>query len=171
MIQETIKYTDNKHLFQALKQGSLPAFEILYDQYAPVLMGCIYRITNNETIAESVLVKTYVKIWDQRGNSGYSGSTLLGWLIEVARQTAFEEIRSNPALKPIPDFDVHNERENNKDALPINIEQMQQSVFDMLYNKGYSCKQAASTLKISVDELKNCFRTSIMNLKISRNVK
>ena len=153
MIQETIKYTDNKHLFQALKQGSLPAFEILYDQYAPVL------------------VKTYVKIWDQRGNSGYSGSTLLGWLIEVARQTAFEEIRSNPALKPIPDFDVHNERENNKDALPINIEQMQQSVFDMLYNKGYSCKQAASTLKISVDELKNCFRTSIMNLKISRNGK
>ena len=51
---------EDQRLMLLLKKGNQQTLGLLYDQYAPALLGIIVRITNNRELAEKILHTVFV---------------------------------------------------------------------------------------------------------------
>lgn len=48
----------------------LKAFELLYDDYAPKAYGFITKYTDNKEQAEKIMMKVFLKVWDEINTFG-----------------------------------------------------------------------------------------------------
>lgn len=141
---------------QRLQQQDEAAMAILYDKYAPALYGVIMRIVKTEEIAEDVVQEAFVKIWYSFHQYEASKGKLFTWLINVARNSAIDKIRSKQyrvgsKTKPIEDSPV-NHLQSAYDTRPehIGVKDMvqklnpdQKIIIDMMYFEGYSQSEVA----------------------------
>ena len=82
-------------LVSLLKQKSAEGFSILFDKYSSYLYGVISRIVQDNTAAEDVLQEVFVKVWKNIGNFDEEKGALYTWLINIARYTAIDYLRSS----------------------------------------------------------------------------
>ncbi len=165
MWHNSIRADDDQRLAVSVKQGNRQSFGLLYDKYAPALSGIISRIANNEKLAEVILNKTFVKLWNQMVTFNSSKTSVFTWLINIARQTAFDEVKSEQKKNPPYDNPVYEENKNGfKNSSPINGQNLTSS-FDLVYYKGLNFNEAATELDITVAELKTDIRIIINKLK------
>ena len=94
MLHNIIRTDNDLRLAVSVKKGNHQSVGLLYDKYASALSGIISRITNNEKLAEEILNITFVKLWNQIGTFNSSNTSLFTWLINITRQTAFYDIRT-----------------------------------------------------------------------------
>jgi DNA-directed RNA polymerase specialized sigma24 family protein len=142
---------DDLQLAIAIKQGNQQSLGLLYDKYAPALSGIIIRIINNEKQAEKILNLTFVKIWNEVAAFNSCSSSLFSWLINLARQTAFEELKSEQEQNP---------QENN-----LVYEAHQKSAFDLVYYKGLTYNEVATVLQVPVAEVKASIKKTMYSMK------
>ena len=98
-------------------------FSILYDNYSAALYGVILKIVRTEEIASDILQDSFVKIW--RNIEGYNSGrgTLFTWMLNIARNTAIDKIRSQ---------DFQNSQKNQDLETTINtIDKQEYSQFDV----------------------------------------
>lgn len=165
MLRNSNRADEDQRLAVAVKQGNQQSFGLLYDKYAPALSGIIIRIANNEKQAEEILNITFVKVWNQIAAFNSSKTSLFVWLINIARQAAFDEIKSVQAKNPpyiIPVYEANEKEPAN--SSPMNGKN-QSSSFDLVYYKGLNFTEAAAKLHITVAELTNNIRMTIENRK------
>lgn len=165
MTDNLIRTDEDQWLAVSVKQGNGQSFGILYDKYAPALLGIIKRIVNNEKLADEILKSTFVKVWDQVGGFNDSKTSLFTWLINLARQTALEETRPAQVKKPQNNTSVYEDKQNGVNNNSSIQEQNKRSAFDLLYYAGLSCIEAAAELHITVAELKNMVRMRIKKMQ------
>ena len=146
---------EDEQLAVLIKQADRQSMEILYDKYAPALFGIICRITNNEKLAAEILKKSFANALTQISGFNSSGISLFSWLINIARQSAFEEIIPEQVLKPETDKNVYETagNENTGDA-----------AFKLAFYKGMSCTEACKKLGLTQSQFKNYLRLSIRHL-------
>lgn len=70
-------------LLQALKQKDIKAFPLLYDKYSPVLYNCILKITDNASVACTILEKSFCTIWNTVHQYNPSQQTLFNWMLQT----------------------------------------------------------------------------------------
>ena len=59
---------DNEILIQPLKNGSVKAFDALYQLYSARLYNFVLKISNGDTyMAEEIVQRVFIKIWEERG--------------------------------------------------------------------------------------------------------
>ena len=90
------KSNDDTRLVEAVQAGDQHSFSLLYDKYAPALLGIISKIIDNEHLADESLQLTFVNAWNTISRFNNSENSLFTWLINIARKTAFEKLPSNP---------------------------------------------------------------------------
>jgi RNA polymerase sigma-70 factor, ECF subfamily len=159
MTDNSIRADEDQRLAFSIKQRNGESFSILYDKYAPALLGIIKKIVNNEKLADEILKSTFVKVWNQAASFNDSKSSLFTWLINLARQTAVEEIKPAPEKNLLNDNYLYEEKTNG-----MSNGQNKQSAFDLIYYAGLSCTEAAAKLHITVAELKTNIRMKIKKL-------
>lgn len=54
------KLISDAEIITMLEQNNLLAWEYLYDNYAPIMYGAILRVTDNEKLAEEILIQSFV---------------------------------------------------------------------------------------------------------------
>lgn len=146
---------DDLQLSVFLEKANPQSMDYFYDKYSAALYGTIYRITNNRHLAEECLTTTFVTAWDKIGTFSEAGSSLLSWLLRIARQCALEAIAQN--------------REKNRAADNcVNGQDQKYSAFELVYNKGFNVTQAAELCGITVLELKNNLRRDLQNIKYKK---
>jgi RNA polymerase sigma-70 factor (ECF subfamily) len=84
-------------LITRIVQGDVPAFEILYDRHAPMVLGIALKITGNQTLAEGVLQETFWQAWQSAASYQPEFSSLSGWLFRIARSLALDSDRQQNA--------------------------------------------------------------------------
>jgi DNA-directed RNA polymerase specialized sigma24 family protein len=168
MIHNSIMADEDQGLAVSVKQGNWQSFGIAYDKYAPALLGIIKRIVNNEQLADEILQSTFVKAWQQVAAFNASKSSLFTWLINLARQTAFEAIKPAQVKNPAYSTPVYEDNNNGVYNNSHGKGQNQRSAFDLLYYMGLSCREAATELNITVEELKNMVRMKIKKLQLKK---
>ncbi len=57
---------DDKRLFDAIKDNSQTAFKVVYEEYFAKLTQFITRMSRDEDLAEEVVQRTMIKVWEQR---------------------------------------------------------------------------------------------------------
>ena len=154
---------DDTRLVVAVQAGDQHSLSLLYDKYAPALLGTISKIIDNDHLAEESLQLTFVNAWNAISSFNNSENSLFTWLINIARKTAFEKLPSNPAK---------NLHDNNNvcgaTGGGISNKETSAMVFEMVYNKRLSCKEIATLLNMSVDEIKINIKKAVQHLKENR---
>jgi RNA polymerase sigma-70 factor (ECF subfamily) len=77
-------------LASRVAQGDATAFEILYDRYAPTVLGIALKIIDDRTLAENLLQETFWQLWQSASMYRPESGSFTGWLFRTARQLAMK---------------------------------------------------------------------------------
>ena len=69
-------------------QGDVAAFEVLYDRYAPTVLGIVLKIIEDRALAENLLQETFWQVWQSASMYRPESGPFTSWLFRMARQLA-----------------------------------------------------------------------------------
>ena len=151
MLATDIISKDDLQMTVTIEEGDQQSMHYFYDRYSPALYGIIHRITNNTHLAEECLVATFTKAWNEIAAFRESGCSFFTWLINIARQSAFELIeKEKKTNQGSPNF--------------VNGLAQQSSAFELVYIKGLSVSQAAEFKGITDIELRRNIRMDLQTM-------
>ena len=163
-MKKTITGADEDlRLSVAIRHGDKQALGMLYDKYAPALMGFISRVVPAPSIAEEILQTTFMHAWHHVGSFNASGSSLFTWLMNTARQLAIDKGRLGQ-VQNLSQSNLVYEHANSNGAGTIIPEPVQNMIFNRVYYKGESCTKIAGELGIPVEEIKKQIRLVIKTM-------
>lgn len=92
-----------KHLVEAMKEGSERAFFDIYGLYAGRLLGYVSSVTVNQEDAEDIVQEIFMDLWDRRRyiSTEYS---LSGFLFSIAYRKRIDYFRKSMRLPVYEDF-------------------------------------------------------------------
>lgn len=167
---------DDNALVQKCIEGDPRAQRMLFEKFAPKMLGVCIRYTKDTEQAEDVLQDGFVKIFTKLDHYNGVGS-LEGWVRRIMVNTALDQIRRN--LKHQDDVALENvefrlEKEGHileslmeEDLLKL-ISEMPvgyKTVFNMFAIEGYSHKEIADEMGISENTSKSQYSRARAFLK------
>jgi len=171
------KIVPEDELVAGLVRRSEAVMTALYDQYSAALYGILLRIVKDEAVAQDVLQDAFVKIWRNGANYDSSKGTLFTWMLNVARNTGIDYLRSKQHRAEIQtdSFDVsmssadystydHTDTIGLREVV-ARLKPEHQTVLDLLYFKGYTHEQAAELLGLPLGTVKTRVRAAVMVLR------
>jgi RNA polymerase sigma-70 factor (ECF subfamily) len=79
-------------LLQNIARGDRKAFAELYEATHHRISVYLYRLVRDQDLIEDILVETYTEVW--KNSATFKGrSQVVTWIIGIARNIAFKEIR------------------------------------------------------------------------------
>ncbi len=166
-------------LISLQKSGEHSAFENLYDAYSAVLFGVIFRIVADPKESENLLQDCFVKIWRNIKQYSPEKGRAATWLINIARHTAIDFIRSPYYKNKINILAAQDSigPENQFIVSPASIEpsELQQivekltpecrEVIERMYFEGYTQQEISDTFGIPLGTVKTRSRTALKELR------
>lgn len=149
---------------------------MLYDNYAGSILGLINNIVKDKEVAEEILQKSMLKVWNNIHQYDHSRSTFFTWMASIARNAAIDKARlkgfqnnkKTETLDPI----VHNRKVSHISTSGIDVQALigkldkkYKDVLDCLYLNGYTQKEASEKLDIPLGTIKTRLRTAINILR------
>ena len=160
--------SDEKLIKGCLKGDQLYQ-KALFEKHSPRMMGVALRYTRDEDSAHEVLQETFIKVFNNLKSYRKTGS-VEGWIRKICVNTALDFIRKNKQLKMQDDIDdmafkLSSNQANALDDLMAEdllevlnlLPDGYRTVFNMFVIDGYSHKEIAEKLDISVNTSKSQF--------------
>jgi RNA polymerase sigma factor (sigma-70 family) len=162
-------------LVRRLQNRDEQALAYLYDQYSGALMGIIVRILNNREVAEDILQKTMLKVWNGIQSFDAEKSSLYTWMATIARNAAIDQRRLKSfqnqektetvdALVHQPHGDQTNTAGIDVQKLTANLDPKYKDVLDHIYLLGYTQQETSEQLGIPLGTVKTRLRLAIKTL-------
>lgn len=104
-----------EQLLSRVSLGDRRAYAQLYDVAAPKLFGVCVRVLKDHATAEDALQEAWMKIWRYADRYAGGGSSAMGWMVSIARNTAIDKLR---AARVTDDLDEVAERLPSSDPTP-----------------------------------------------------
>ena len=165
--------TGLQEIFADIANKDHQAFETLYKNTSPKLYAlCLHILNYDKETAEEVLQETYIKIWNKVDKYNYKKGSPLAWMSQVARNQAFDRLRSyksRPHLTQELDYESieyassdldHLEKKNQTDQIDLfkqklrNLSKTKQQVITRSVIYGYSHDEIANDLEIPLGSVK-----------------
>jgi RNA polymerase sigma-70 factor, ECF subfamily len=170
---------DEGDLVLMLQSKDQRGFSILYDNYSSALYGVILKIVRTEEIAADVLQDAFVKIWKNIEGYNRTKGTLFTWMLNVARNTAIDKIRSqdfqnsqrNQDLdSTVETIDNQESSQFDVDAIGLkkvveNLRPEHRQIVDLLYFQGYTQAEVAEEFNIPLGTVKTRVKAAIVQLR------
>ncbi|NJN44635.1 MAG: sigma-70 family RNA polymerase sigma factor [Anaerolineae bacterium] len=178
----------DEQLVAQMVSGNTFALEIVYDRYAPSVMGFVLRIVQDHAVAEDVVQETFWRIW--KGCTGFrkERGTFSSWMYAIARNTAIDRwrgMKDNPSLsldqevggsslretQPDPDEDVaeavfdtfrHRQVRAAIQALP----EEQSEVIELAFFKGLTRQEIAEAMQTPLGTVHTRARLALQKLRM-----
>lgn len=165
MRSESIKH-EKEILSRCLKRDR-KAQKMLYEFYAPAMLGICIRFAGNRDEAEDILQDGFVKVFTKLGD--FEGrSTLYGWMRKIMINTAITYYHRNLKHRYHYDIDDLGDKEtgeNNWEGSEFTREELQdviaslppgyRMVFSLYAVEGYKHKEIARKLDIDINTSKS----------------
>lgn len=161
-----MKMTEEQLVKKCLEKDTLAQKE-LFDYYSKRMMGVCLRYAKDAEEAQDVLQMGFIKVFEKLDMFNAQGS-LEGWIRKIIVNTSLDIIRKNKKFMndvemDKVDYQIHNPTENAVDSLSAQdllkiIQEMPpgfRTVFNMFAIEGYSHKEIADELNISVNTSKS----------------
>jgi RNA polymerase sigma-70 factor (ECF subfamily) len=163
-----MKINEEQLVFRCLEKDPL-AQKYLFEYYSKRMMGVCLRYSTDREEAQEVLQIGLIKVFEKLEMFDQKGS-LEGWIRKIIVNTALDNIRKHKKLQLNVDIDKIDYQLDNhhetaiealsaKDLLKV-IQQMPlgfKTVFNMYVIEGYSHKEIAEELEITVGTSKSQF--------------
>jgi RNA polymerase sigma-70 factor (ECF subfamily) len=172
------KYSEDE-LVLCLQQRDQQAFAYLYDNYAPALNGIIYKMVQQQELAEDILQEAFVKIWDNFSQYDRSKGRLYTWMLNLTRNLTIDTLRSKGYKKQQKIFgdekSVDTIRDDNAsvdrfDAMGLrkqlqNLKPEQKILIELSYFGGYTQEEISKEIGIPLGTVKTRIRAAIIELR------
>lgn len=171
-----MKINEEQIVFRCLEKDPL-AQKHLFEYYSKRMMGVSLRYSKDIEEAQDILQMGFVKIFEKLETYSHEGS-LEGWIRRIIVNTALDSIRKNKKLLDNVsienvDYQLSNNDETALEALSAQdllrvIQKMPlgfKTVFNMYVIEGYSHKEIAEALGITVSTSKSQFSRARAYLK------
>ncbi|MBO0937296.1 RNA polymerase sigma factor [Fibrella sp. HMF5335] len=171
-------------LVARLLQRDERAFLWLYQHYSLSLGRAIQLLVHNEEQTRDLLQDVFVKIWTNLGRYDAGKGRLYTWMLNVARNTALDALRSGKAKKRVDATQMLFFTENTIQIIDqqchtnaINIDTIglrtlltklppsHSQLIDLIYLNGYTQQEAADELKIPVGTVKTRLQATLQELR------
>ena len=168
-----------QELLKLLQKKSEQGFDYLYKNYAPALLGAIFRIVNDKTLAEDILQEAFMKIWNNVPFYDESKGKLYTWMLNICKNLAIDKQRSKQEKVTRENLDLENsvytiDQQKQTEFSPeiIGLKRLvadlpieQKNVIEKMYFLGYSQKEIAEELNIPLGTVKSKARQAITRLR------
>lgn len=168
----------NNYLFQRIKEGSLEAFSEFYDQYSLKLLNFSMMYLNSRAEAEETVQDVFVKIWENREGLNLELS-VEGYIFRIAKNELLNKIKkkvlktetisqSTESLvfnNATEDDVLLNEMKEVLSEAMSGLPEKRQEIFRLSREKGYSNKEIAEELNISINTVESQIKKSIKYLR------
>lgn len=155
--------------------------KLLFEQQAPVMLTVCRRYINDLDMAEELMLNGFLKVFEKIDQFKAEGS-FQGWIRRIMVTTCLEWIRKNRQLykevdlddvNPSVDFETADKNLEAEDLMQMinELPQGYQTIFNLYAIEGYSHKEIAEQLDISVNTSKSQLsraRTFLQN-KLAEN--
>lgn len=172
----------------ARQAGSAEAFERLYREYAPLLLGVARRIVRRRELAEEVLHDAFEKIWRSAKSFDSLGAPV-GWMTTIVRNRALDLIESHDvarvtsyhdtidedpdgALDRLFDWDAPVEEGVDQQRIARwlrvclgELDAVERQTLVLAYEHGLSHRELASHLRKPLGTIKTWIRRGMTNLR------
>ncbi|WP_117884623.1 RNA polymerase sigma factor [Aureibaculum luteum] len=163
-------------LFQ---KKDVKAFEYLYNNYKKSLLGVIFTIVKNDTIAEEILQDVFIKAWNSADSYNSSKGRFFTWMLNISRNAAIDKTRSknfknskkNQSVDKFVDvIETYDNLDTTTNSIGIKkfvdkLAEKCKEVINLLYFKGYTQKEVSETLKMPIGTVKTRNRNCINELR------
>jgi RNA polymerase sigma-70 factor (ECF subfamily) len=118
---DNLLHAPDETLVTQVARGNSAALEVLYDRYAPTVLGISLKVIGDQALAEDVLQETFWRVWQSAGTYQSQRGPFTGWLFRIARNLSIDAYRrrnvrpqavsgvegSDPILEETPDPDTN----------------------------------------------------------------
>lgn len=161
--------------------GDQSAYLALYQRYAPRLLGLIVSVLRDRNLAEDVLQKVMLEVWERHA-ARYQPvlGSVEGWLLRLAKSRAIDAVRASERRKSVPIEEISPQaarasatsstglEENERKALQAAIaglpEEERQPIV-LAYIHGMSREEIAEQCKVPVGTVKTRIRRATSRLR------
>jgi RNA polymerase sigma-70 factor (ECF subfamily) len=174
---------DIDSLIKLVQSKSEKGFNTLYNKYCGALYGVIIKLVKRTDVADDLLQDTFVKIWKHIDSFDSSKGTLYTWMLNIAKNQAFDYLRSAAYRKQLlqVEIDLLSNYSNNienmaSNSCPIEIADFKSKakqldpkyteVIDLIYFFGWTQEQTAEILKLPLGTIKTRARKGLSLLKV-----
>jgi RNA polymerase sigma-70 factor (ECF subfamily) len=184
--EKTLMDAPDEILVTQVARGNNAALEVLYDRYAPVVLGISFKIMGDQTQAEDILQETFWRVWQSASTYQSQLGSFTGWLFRIARNLSIDAYRrrnvrpqalvgadgSDPILDetPDPDMDVAEQaqslfknRQVRKALASLPGEQRQ--VIEMVYFYGMTRQEIAKATGEALGTIHTRARLALQKLR------
>lgn len=177
MFEIDLQGETEQSLVAALQEGRQEMMSLLYDAYAPVMMGVISRIVPDKEAAEEVLQETFVAIWSRIGIYDASNNRFLSWGLAIARGMALEALKNGKCAAVAKQQGMinfagtarpaskHSEAKGQADKLFCHLAPQEKAILELIYLKGHSCTEAAAALGIAEETVRTGLKKAFVHIK------
>lgn len=162
-----------------LQQRDQRGFALLYDNYSSALYGIILKIVRSDEVAADVMQDAFVKIWRNIDSYHAGKGTLFTWILNVARNTAIDKIRSQDFQQasqnqPLEHFVGIVEQENpvdmQVDAIGLRhvvagLRPEHRTLIELIYFQGYTQAEVSEELTIPLGTVKTRVKSALTQLR------
>lgn len=158
--------------------------DVLYDRYGKLLYSIILRAVRNEATAEDITQEAFVRIWARIQTFDETKGTLEAWLVTVARNRAFDYLRSvrNTCLPQSANIDGLSEQrffysqEDASDKLAVqgtvrkaleSLNPEQRKVIELTHFEGLTQTEIAEKMSKPLGTVKGLVRSALKVLRTS----
>ncbi len=171
--------TTDAELAQRIKLGEKPAFQELYERYAPRIYHFSNSYLKNETDAEELVQDVFLKIWEKREILEAS-QNLKAYIFKIAVNSIYDFIRRKNIENAYKDFSrlnytnqnddtwhsvVYEEMKTTLDTLIQQMPEQRRRIFDLSKNKGLTNDEIALRLGLSKRTVENQLYRAVSFLK------
>lgn len=169
---------DERTLLERLRKGDRAAFDAIYRRYHAKLYTQAVRYLKNRADAEDAVQQLFVKLWGVR-EALFVTQNLQGYLYAMLKHLVLNHIRNNVnalqynyrIVQKQPQYDddlyTYAERHHRTELLQQAIAQLppQQRTVTAMRCEGYSNREIAARLNLSIHTVNTHYRESVKTLK------
>ncbi len=171
LMSRTTESVNEIRLVASISHGDRQAFKTVYDTTYARVHRYIRGFIRDESMVEDIVIQTYTIIW-QKADSFKGTSRLTTWIIGIARNVAFSEMRKNKAHVPFdesflsPDYESHRQPEKRDRKIRLqemlqNVSAKHREILELVFYQGLTYAEISEMITIPV----NTVKTRVFNAK------
>ena len=173
-----VKVRDEEVLLERAKAYDERALAELYDHYAPLIYGYIYRRVGDSMLAESLVGEVFVKVLNAVQAESAWRTSFTGWLYRIAHNLIVDYHRGQPGGVVVPlDGQELAAGGNPADTLGNKLSrerlisavklltELQQQVLVLRFGEGLTARETAAVMKKSVSAVEALQHRGLVSLR------
>ncbi len=175
---------EDRELIERLQRREAQAMVDLYDRYGKLIYSIILRTVRSIATAEDLTQETFLRVWNRIHTFTNDRGNLQGWLVTVARNRAFDYLRSQQSSGALATSNLDDleragrfyDRLDNSERVAIqsavtqalnSLPQEQREVIELTHYEGMTQTEIAHKLGKPLGTVKGLVRGALKKLRNS----